>query len=213
VDTLVHVTPPNLLVFNLRGRSRFEPSDCLISPESVSFLRRVLLDRQGNRRGTEALPRRIFLARRGRRRAYNQDEVFAVFEREGFVKIYPEDHGLAEQADIFSNADMVAGPSGAAWANLVFCRRGAMGICWVDQIVAAVGMFSTLAHVVGFNLRYVTYSSLLRNASDFYSAPYVVDVNAVARELDMMLSCGGDRRNPRTERSGRVASSLFNDGI
>lgn len=188
VESLLHVTPPNLSVFNLRERYTFHRDDCLVRRASVLYLRNELFDRFKDDATAESTPKRVFLARRNQSREYNQDEVFSVLERAGFVKIYPEDFSLEEQVRLFANTEMVAGPSGAAWTNLIFCRKGTKGICWVDEMVITACPFSSLAHSAGVDLHYATYQSGMKNCKDFWNADYSLDIAEVSRVLNQLLA-------------------------
>ena len=188
VESLLHVTPPNLSIFNLRNKSFCQRGDCLVRPASVLYLRNKLLGRFKDVSPSESSPKKVFLARRNQRRQYNQDEVFSVLERVGFVKIYPEDYSLEEQVRLFAGAEMLAGPSGAAWTNLIFCRKGIKGICWVDETLSTASTFSSLAHCVGVDLRYVTYRSGIKNCRDFWQADYRLDITELSMVLNKLLA-------------------------
>jgi hypothetical protein len=79
--------------------------------------------------GVENTPpgnRRLWISRcRARnRRLQNEDEIFALLEREGFEKVELEALSFREQAAVFSQANAVAGPHGAGMANLLFAPHG-----------------------------------------------------------------------------------------
>jgi hypothetical protein len=70
--------------------------------------------------------RKLYLSRRNanRRKLKNEDDVFAALLELGFEMVFPEDLSIQEQADLFRQASVVAGPSGGAFTNIVFCRPG-----------------------------------------------------------------------------------------
>lgn len=73
-----------------------------------------------------AASRRIYLSRADApsRRLLNEPEIFRLLEREGFEKVNLSNLSIREQAALFASANMVAGPSGAAFANILFCAPG-----------------------------------------------------------------------------------------
>lgn len=69
-----------------------------------------------------ALPKRIFVSRRGTRQIVNLAEVEAKLAEMGFETVYPEDLSFSTQVSTFSAAEVVVGVMGAAMTNLLFCR-------------------------------------------------------------------------------------------
>lgn len=65
---------------------------------------------------------RIYLSRRGsrKRRLLNEAAVEEFFSERGFAVVCPETLSFPEQVAMFAGANFVAGPHGAAFANLVF---------------------------------------------------------------------------------------------
>ncbi len=70
--------------------------------------------------------RRFYLSRAEAptRRLLNEGEVFAMLQQLGFEKVNLSRYGVREQAALLASAEMVAGPSGAAFTNTVFCAPG-----------------------------------------------------------------------------------------
>jgi hypothetical protein len=83
----------------------------------LEFLRKNFLhaEAKSNRR-------RIFLSRKdaSHRRLLNEDEVVALFTDYGFERICLSGMSVREQAQLFAQSEIIAGPSGAGFANLVF---------------------------------------------------------------------------------------------
>ncbi|MEO7000107.1 MAG: glycosyltransferase 61 family protein [Terracoccus sp.] len=70
-------------------------------------------------------PSRVFVSRRAGlvRSCRNAAEVEAVFERHGFVVVYPEELTLSQQAGVFRAAEVVAGFGGSAMFNVMYCAN------------------------------------------------------------------------------------------
>jgi capsular polysaccharide biosynthesis protein len=77
------------------------------APTPMSF-KRVYISREGH-------PSRTLLSERRREARLRQLD---------FTVIYPEQHTIDEQIDIFRNANLVVGCAGAAFANVLYCQRG-----------------------------------------------------------------------------------------
>jgi len=181
VSNLLYAQSPSICPFNLRAGEEFEVRDFLLRPSSIDFLRSRLLRVSAPHRSS--MRRRLFFARKSVRRAYNQDEIFALFERRGFEKVYMEDLSLKEQIDCVQGADMLAGPTGAAWTNLLFVAPGTRCICWMAEEQRGFAGYSNLAHAVGAELRYVTYATGVKDSERLYFIDYRLDPASVEREL------------------------------
>jgi len=69
---------------------------------------------------------RVFVSRKdtyGNRRCLNRGDVEEYFASAGFEVIYPEEHSLGRQAEIFSHARTIAGFGGSAMFNTVFAEK------------------------------------------------------------------------------------------
>ncbi len=70
--------------------------------------------------------RRIYVSRNdglGRRIA-NEDIIFPILERHGFIRIFPGKMSIDEQVEAFSGATHIVGPHGANMTNIIFASPG-----------------------------------------------------------------------------------------
>ncbi len=69
--------------------------------------------------------RRLYLSRQGiaARRVVNEDEVVALLSRFGFEAVVMHEHPPEVQVAILEKANVLVGPHGSAFANLMFCRQ------------------------------------------------------------------------------------------
>lgn len=96
----------------------------IFSPFALGTLRTKLIDSVGA--GGNAWPRQIYIRRNSSaRRLVNGFEIEETLLARGFSIIEPERLSFAEQVQLFSQAETVVGATGAALANLVFCRPSA----------------------------------------------------------------------------------------
>jgi capsular polysaccharide biosynthesis protein len=97
-------------------------------PGYVHEAAREVYDRVGDDLAAEApardYPDRIFCSRRHEKRsATNPAEVEEFFARRGFEIVYPEDHPLGEQVQMFRSATELAGFAGSAMFSMAFVRE------------------------------------------------------------------------------------------
>lgn len=185
VALLIHVNSPTVCPFNLRAGEEMQIQDFCTRSSSIKFLRGHLDTLPHGVRSTPST--RIFFSRRSDRRSYNQEEIFALFERYGFQKVHMEDLTLSEQRDAMANAEMIVGPTGAAWTNLIFAAPGTRCLCWMAEESHAFSAFSNLANVVGVDLRYVTYASGATSTGQLYYMAYHLDANKMRAEIERLV--------------------------
>jgi Glycosyltransferase 61 len=184
VGHLLHINSPNPSPFNLRGINQMRVMDFFMRPSAIQDWRqRVGLDPR--QRSTPN--RQIFLARANDRRPYNQSEVLDMFCGSGFEPVYFDQMSLREQVDTMASARLIAGPTGAAWANLIFCTPGAKALCWMAEPYREYSAYSTIAHILGIDLRYLTYATNARSTGDLYATGYHLDMTTLERELAGLL--------------------------
>ena len=91
-------------------------------------------------------PERIFIARKGKRRLLNEDEVAGMLHNYGFQKVYFEDISIAQQWSLCRNAKVIVGMHGAALANLLF-NQGEYKLVELFHPGYIVDMYRNLAYI------------------------------------------------------------------
>ena len=201
VKELYWFSSPNLVPPHFLNITRIKSNDFLYDLSVLDFLRTSLLQvvSEGE------FPSRIFITRSNAsgRRAYNEDEVFQVLVRYGFVKISPEDYSITEQVKLFNQADLIAGGSGAAYANLLFCKRSCKVLCFTNYKIS-LSLFSTIAAAVGFELIYFhDLNKKLCNSSQLHDS-FKIDINLLNSFLSDWLE---DSKHSVNERTSVLLSS------
>lgn len=186
VDELVYINSPSNIPFNLVGNQKAKPSDCTIDSLSIDYVRKVALQNAQRLPALSNYPKKLFLCRKSGLRNYNQDEVFNYLAGFGYTKIFLEDISFLEQVKTIHQADFIVGPTGAAWTNLIFCRSDAKGLCWMADESGDFSAFSSIAGIVGVDLRYVTYKSDVRSTSELYSKGYYIDLSMIEKGLSAL---------------------------
>lgn len=187
VGKLLYINAPNSLPFNLRRNEKMRISDFLMRTSSINFLQNGLNADLEDSFQT-GMVRRLFFARQTRGRNYNQEEIFEIFKRQGFCKVFMEELSLRNQRELVSNAEVIAGPAGAAWTNLIFCRAGTKCLSWMADGHGDFSAFSNLARIVGADLHYVTYEKEVKSTEELTNARYHVDPKEIQKGLEMLLN-------------------------
>lgn len=84
------------------------------------------------------LPKRIFLSRKNAsfRRPFNEYECQQLLKTYGIETIYPEELTFEQQVQIFHNAEVIAGGSGAAFTNLLYCSEACKVIMFIGYKIS-----------------------------------------------------------------------------
>jgi capsular polysaccharide biosynthesis protein len=110
--------------FEPRVNNLIDRSHGLFHPHALMMLR-ASLDYYTKNTEARLWPDKIFLRRNSDiRRLTNGAELEKVLISRGYVIVEPEKLTFLEQVKLFANAKVIIGPTGAAMANAVFCKRG-----------------------------------------------------------------------------------------
>lgn len=134
-----------------------DPRIHLLQREGMESYRDVYLDAFAS--DVTRHDRKIMLVRDGSRRSYNQDEAIAVAEEFGFEPWSPETLSLAEQVRLFRESKWVLGPSGAAFAGLLFSQPGTSALCWQDTRIRSMTILPDLATLNHSDYWHIYYQS------------------------------------------------------
>lgn len=178
VGDLLLVNSPNNLVPNLKGAAWSDVTNSYLRKESVDYLRRVAF-RMCQHPKLNELPKRIFMARKSFIRNYNQSEIMAALCEFGFSCVYLEDLNFCDQVSLIANADVIVGPTGAAWTNLIFAKPGAKALCWMAEEWGNLSCFSNIAEVSGVKMTYFSYQAGTKNSRELYYLGYEIPVSDV----------------------------------
>lgn len=95
----------------------------------------------------------IFLYRKNTHRiAKNQDLIVDFLSQYNYKAICLEELDLEKQISYFYHAKSIIGISGAAWANLIFCRNQPKAICFLPKNAKEFAAFSNLAQIFDVEL-------------------------------------------------------------
>ena len=155
VDQLTVTSPTGYVPFDRRSSTLSDYNQGKFSPRALAALREQL---------TTALPpsqhptpKKVFLRRNSKARSMvNADAIEARLVDEGFDVVSTELLSFAEQFHLFSGAEVVVGATGAAFANLIFCKPTTkIVICIAKFEDTSYGYWQNLACASGNEVTYV----------------------------------------------------------
>lgn len=168
---------------DFRAGATVYADDILFAPRALAYLRRRFLPAGAGQPGC----RRLYLRRgpAGYRRLLNEQVVQAEFVARGFEVVEPGGLSLDEQIALFSEAAIIAGPTGAGMANMVFapaqCR---VLVLYYDSV--PYFYFSTLAATLQQNLMYLLGEPESGSNANLYQRDFTIDPAHVGPALDAL---------------------------
>ena len=156
-----------------------ELSGGFIPQEYLDFVREYMLGQ--DIRESVPSPDFVFISRQGAsmRQLKNEEDVTDFLGARGFIKIHPEKYSLAEQAHLFDSADVVVAQHGAALANLIYMREGA--VVEVFSSSDTPQYYSQCARTLGLQYEPITLNRGWKNADA------TLPLDKLARTLDRAL--------------------------
>lgn len=150
---------------------------CEPTPRTVEFLRGVLPSDRSRIAG-----KRVYIARRGRRRIANEAELADILSRFGFKTVAMEGMALEEQIAAVAGAEAVLAPHGAALSHLIHACDGATVVeCMPPSYCNA--SFFVLAGACGLRYGALTGDGEQANAAGASSRDFVVGRSGLERTL------------------------------
>lgn len=131
--------------------------------------------------------RLLFISRQKmhRRRFVNYDDLYPILKKYNFHVICPEDYSAEDQIRIFSNAKIIAGPTGAALANMIFATDATILYSW--HIDDRINCWQNLAHEMGFDYHHIKTKGVGRDGQTAIQFDLEIDVNDFENTLRDVL--------------------------
>lgn len=140
--------------------------------ELLTRLRNTIMKSQPSSRS-----RRLYVPRAHTRRVVNDNDVFGLLQCFGFEKIDTDAMSYDEQVRVFSEAEAIVGPHGAALTNLIFAREN----CKILELFPKYGGSAAYYHIAtSMGCKYSCYTDRLSDPEfEAIESPTVV-VNDVS---------------------------------
>ena len=133
--------------------------------------------------------RRLFIGRKlSGVRSYNQEEVFTVAEGYGFERVFLEDLTFEDSIRVFREAELIVGPHGAGWANMLFCHPVTKAMLWTWEGEEEDNWYENIAYVAEVNYLQLRVSLAGSQELDKRVADYYLDPSVFEQGLRAMLA-------------------------
>jgi hypothetical protein len=157
VQKLHVISVAGYIPFGFRGATDHDALHGKYSPVALASVRDLAIEAVMNEKLERILPKKIFIRRKSSsRRLLNQDQIEEILLAKGFSVVSPEELTFLEQVRLFNEAEAIIGPTGAAFANIIFCNPSAKVTILIAEVPEMIYFYWVkLASVAGLNLTYV----------------------------------------------------------
>lgn len=183
-----------LFITSVAGYVPFEPrknkisrsSHGLFSPQAFEILRKhmggLILKME-----TESYPDKIYLRRNSNvRKVTNSAALEKLLVARGYTIVEPEKLTFSQQAQLFYGAKIIIGPTGAAFANAVFCGAGAhVAILVSKHNDLAYGYWINMLTPLGINFNYI-FGEVVENQDGGFHSNFEVKPSSLEDFLETM---------------------------
>ncbi len=140
-----------------------------LSIEHINFVSALGLE-MAKELSTEIKHDKIYLSRKNfsARKIINEKDIELLFRRYGFHIVDPTNLSFVQQVSLFSNAKTIASPTGAAFANLIFCSENTNVLSLVAEENKGFCIQANLALLKKLNFSHVT-GDLVQKRESFNS--------------------------------------------
>lgn len=185
VEHLYYLSPTHVFPGQVKNIKDLRYEDNAFDAETLRSCKDLFLSYNLTPSVEKESPKRIFISRKGHeRRSYNEDELFEVAKKYGFIKVLPETLSFAEQVNLFHNADVIIGASGAAFANLLFCHERAKAVIFFSMKVNSP-TFTISSYLSNSKLYYLIGSMINSNSTPYaVHTDFFIEPNSLKDILD-----------------------------
>ena len=182
---------PSLLTWmplNVKKDEILKIGDIVIDKQVVDYLRKVINDL--NPQYKKKRKKKIYLHRKNYnshyRRLVNENDVVNFFIKEGYEIVSPELMTFKEQVKLFSSASHIAGPTGAAFSNIVFAPEKCKILCF-QATKLQTDPWSIIANYLNQDVLLINGDVEILNKDMFlYQQDYFISIVKIKKALNIL---------------------------
>lgn len=156
IQHLIHISTVGYVPFQPRRSKRISINQGSFSSDAIS-LTKDQIKAKTSRTKNENWPTKIYIRRNsGIRNIINASEVETYLYSKGFAIVEPEQFSFIQQVNLFNNAKVIVGSSGAALANMIFTKKNANIIILIGEYkYTSYWYWQNMANAAGNKIKYV----------------------------------------------------------
>ncbi|RTK92305.1 MAG: glycosyltransferase family 61 protein [Rickettsiales bacterium] len=170
------------------GLPRYD-KDAIYSPKAINYVRNTILKNLNI--SPDKKNRKIYVSRKNSnyRQLLNSTEIENFLVKDGFEILFPENLSFASQVEVFSQAKIIVGQSGAGMTNFIFAPIGCKVIMMAgDDPYTNLHGFHMLAKEVGIELKFLLGKRFNITQPYALHADFCIDIQLLLNQLKVELS-------------------------
>jgi len=181
VGKLYYLSAINYVPFNTFNNRSFTLEDFFYRKHTLQSLRKLFLENHDKNKKSK-FKKKIYLNRKSHRIPKNHDELLTHLRHNDFEILSIDNLDFDEQIEVFQNAEIILGITGAGFTNLLFANPETRAYCISPSKENEFACFSILADIVGMNLIYIPY--YLPDGIHHYSNEFRLDIGGILKEIE-----------------------------
>jgi capsular polysaccharide biosynthesis protein len=160
--------------------------DAIYSPAAINFVRESVL-KSYNLLLSPKRNRKIYISRKNsdHRQLLNTTEIENILVAKGFEIIFPEHLSFYTQVQIFSEASIIIGQSGAGLANCIFAPKNCkILIIYSDVPQTNLQLFNAVIEPIGGDVKFLIGRHIPMHKKYLIHADFYIDTTIVLKYLD-----------------------------
>ena len=178
--------PSQLSIFHDSYDNPFYGKDAVYSPKAISYVRDAVLKKIGSP-SSSTRRRKLYISRKNSdyRQLINSEEIEDALVARGFEIIFPEHLSFFAQVQLFSEAELIVGQSGAGMASFIFAPKDCEILMMMsDASQSNLHIFGALADSIGLSLKYILGKHINIKKSYINHSDFYVDVSILIKYLE-----------------------------
>lgn len=179
VDCLIYPSANTWTPFCIKENKMLSSNDLKFSQEAFLNVRDRVLSTVSCRKAF----RKIYVSRANAsfRRLMNEDDIQKLFGVYGFEVVFPEKMSFQEQVKMFHEAKYVAGMSGAAMTNLIYCDEDTTYITFANDS-NEMYFYPTIVRLLGMKCKILP-AEFLDETGTVSNSTFIADIDACENYL------------------------------
>lgn len=178
--------PSQLSVVHDNYNNPIYDKDSLYSAKAISYVREAVLKKIASGKNLPSF-RKLYISRKNSdyRQVLNSNEIEDILVEKGFEIIFPEHLSFFAQVQLFSQAKLIIGQSGAGMANFIFAPKDCKILMMMsDASQTNLHLFGALTQALGLNLEYIIGKSIVVRKKYSIHADFYIDIKLLIDFLD-----------------------------
>ena len=181
--------PSQLSVVHDNYNNPIYNQDAIYSKKAINYVRDNVLKKITSQ-NNQIKSRKLYLSRKNSnyRQLLNSNEIEDFLTKNGFEIIFPEYLSFFAQVQIFSQAKIIVGQSGAGMANFIFAPKDSRILIMMSDVAETnLHLFGLIAQALDINLEYIIGKSLVVRKKYSIHSDFYVDIEILKDYLNKEL--------------------------